>query len=369
MGDVDKVGNKQQARWRDHDGRQRTKLFATKREADDHLAQIRTARNEGKPGPAPRKAGMPLRGYAQLYFLPRMRHLAPNSRTLYEAHLRNHIVPALGDRRIGQVTPGDVDLFIADITGRLAPSTVHTVHAVLHRLLRQAVRDQLLPSNPAEGIELPRRERKEWEPLPAASITALADAIYPRFRVAVWLAADAGMREGEVLGLTVGRVRFLERRIEVRQQLQNGVLCELKTRKSRRNIPVDGMVITEVARHLEQWPSDHLLITTDRGGPVSRSLFGHHWRQAAAKAGLPGEKFHSLRHWYASVMIRAGLNVKLVQERLGHSTALETLGTYLHIWPEDADVGRGVVEAMFTSPEQDRLAHRLHIPPGPQVSQ
>lgn len=231
------------------------------------------------------------------------------------------------------------------------------MHAVLHRLLRAAVRDRLLATNPAEGIELPRRERKEWEPLPAAAITALADAISPRYRVAIWLAAGAGMREGECLGLTVPRVRFLEHRIEVRQQLQNGVLAELKTKKSRRNIPVDSMVMTEIARHLQKWPSDHLLITNDRGAPVSRSLFGHHWRAATVRAGLPGEKFHSLRHWYASCLIRAGLNVKVVQERLGHSTALETLGTYSHIWPEDADVGRGVVEAMFTSPDQDRLAH------------
>ena len=67
-------------------------------------------------------------------------------------------------------------------------------------------------------------------------------------------------------------------------------------------------------------------------------------------AGLPqGTRFHDLRHFYASVLIAAGLNVKVVQSRLGHATAAETLETYAHLWPDDADVGRGAIEAMFAA--------------------
>ena len=65
-------------------------------------------------------------------------------------------------------------------------------------------------------------------------------------------------------------------------------------------------------------------------------------------AGLPqGTRFHDLRHFYASALIAAGLNVKVVQSRLGHATATETLDTYGHLFPDDADLGRGAIEAMF----------------------
>jgi integrase len=356
MADIDKVDGRFQARWRDETGRQRAKRFPTRRAAEDFLAGLRTSRMQGKPSsPPPRRAAQQVRDYARFHWLPKMQHLSPNSRLLYEGHLRNHIAPsALGRTRIGEVTPDDVELFLAGLAGRLAPSTVHVTHAVLHRMFRSAVRAGLIASNPAEDVSLPRLEKKHWDPLPADAIMKLADAIHPRYRVAVWLAAGAGLREGECLGLLTSRVRFLERKIEVRQQLQNGVLCELKTRASRRAVPVDDLVLAEIARHLEQWPSDHLLITTQHGGPVSRSLFGKHWRAAAQRAGLPGETFHSLRHWYASTLIAAGLSVRLVQDRLGHSSAVMTLNVYSHLWPADAELGRGVVESMFT-----RAAH-LH---------
>jgi integrase len=299
---------------------------------------------------------MRIEDYAHLRWLPRMRHLSVNSRTPYAEYLKNHIVPAMEKVRIGQVTAGDVELLIAGLEAEgLAASTTHTIHAVLSSMLEIAVKDGLLAGNPAKGIKLPPAEPPDWDPPPADAVAALAESITPRFRVAVWLAAGAGLREGEALGLLVPRVDFLRRKIDVRQQLQNGVLCPLKTRKvPRRTVPVDDMVIHEINRHIQQFPNTDrgrdLLITNDRGMPVSRSLFGRRWRRAVEKAGLPeGTKFHSLRHWCASCLIASGMNVKSVQSRLGHTTAAMTLDTYSHLWPDDEERGRGVIESMFTS--------------------
>jgi integrase len=229
---------------------------------------------------------------------------------------------------------------------------VGTVFAVLRSVLRLAVADELLAANPCARVDLPEVAQRVLEPLPADAVARLAAAITPRYEAAVWLAAGCGLREGEVLGLTVPRIDFLGRKIRVAKQMQNRVASPLKTRKSARVVPADDMVIGKLAAHLQLWPAgpDGLLITNRLGKPVQRNSFGHCWRAAVKAAGLPqGTRFHDLRHFYASALIRAGLNVKVVQSRLGHATASETLETYSHLWPDDADLGRGAIEAMFTS--------------------
>lgn len=89
---------------------------------------------------------------------------------------------------------------------------------------------------------------------------------------------------------------------------------------------------------------------------MRRMSFGYHvWRPAAAKVGIPaGTGMHALRHDYASLLIRAGKSVTVVQNRLGHAKAVETLNTYSHLWPDSDDSTRAGVDAMFRA-EPDAL--------------
>jgi integrase len=173
----------------------------------------------------------------------------------------------------------------------------------------------------------------------------------PRYELAVWLAAGAGLREDEALGLTVPRVEFLARRLAVVEQMQNKVLSPLKTRASRRVVPADGLVLNAVTAHMQRWAPGpgRLLITNRLGRPVQRNSFGFCWREAVKAAGLPeGTRFHDLRHFYASTLIAAGLHPKVIQERLGHATIAETMDTYGHLFPDASEHGRGALDAMFT---------------------
>jgi integrase len=105
--------------------------------------------------------------------------------------------------------------------------------------------------------------------------------------------------------------------------------------------------VDALAAHLAAYPApaDGLVFTID-GLPISRQMFGHRWRPVVKAAGLPaGTGFHALRHYYASLLIRHGESVKTVQARLGHASAVETLDTYSHLWPDSDDRTREAVDA------------------------
>ena len=171
-----------------------------------------------------------------------------------------------------------------------------------------------------------------------------------RYELAVWLAAGAGLREGEALGLTVPRVEFLARRLVIVEQMQNKVLSPLKTRASTRVFPSDDLVLNAVTAHMQRWAPGpgQLLITNRLGRPVQRNSFGDCWREAVKATKLPaGTRFHDLRHFYASTLIAAGLHPKVIQDRLGHATIAETMDTYGHLFPDASEHGRGALDAVF----------------------
>jgi integrase len=133
-------------------------------------------------------------------------------------------------------------------------------------------------------------------------------------------------------------------------------------------IPLPDYVIEALAAHLAEFPAvGGFVFTNDDGTPIRRNRFGPVWRAATDAAGLPrsvsergrqeGVGFHALRHTYASLLIAAGCSVKVVQARLGHATAQETLDTYAHLWPDDEDRTRAAIDGVLGSrSDQDRTS-------------
>jgi len=355
------TGKRWQARWRDGDGQQRYRAFERKLDAERFLAGLQADLLRGSYID-PREGKVTLQSYAERRWLPALVHLRPNSASTYASHVANHIVPVLGDRPLGAVRRPDCTAFVAALAAKqLAPSTVHTVYAVLRSLMQSAVEDQLIAANPCSRVPLPRLDKRVVVPLPAAAVSALAAAMPARYELAVWLAAGAGLREGEALGLTVPRVEFLARRLVVVEQMQNRVLSPLKTRASRRVVPLDDLVLGAVTAHMQRWApgSGQLLLTNRLGGPLQRNSSGFCWREAVRQAGLPaGTRFHDLRHFFASTLIGAGVHPKVIQDRLGHATIAETMDTYGHLFPDASEQGRGALDAMFARPDVSPMCAR-----------
>ncbi|MBC7551610.1 MAG: site-specific integrase [Cellulomonas sp.] len=303
--------------------------------------------------------------YAEQEWLPSLVHVRATTLNLYQAHLRNHVLPVLGARQVGSIRRTDCKAFVAGLSTKLAPATVSTVYAVLRRLMQSAVDDGLIVANPCSRVPLPRIEQRVIEPLPSSSVVALIAAMPERYAVTVLLGAGAGLREGEALGLTAARIDFLRRRIHVEEQIQgvNGAeptLVPLKTRASRRVVPVDDVVLDALAAHIRKWkPGPYGLLVTSRvGRPVRRSSFAACWRIASNTCGLPvSTRFHDLRHFYASALIAAGLHPKEIQVRLGHATISETMDTYGHLFPASEESGRGALDGLLAaqpeSPNKD----------------
>jgi len=144
----------------------------------------------------------------------------------------------------------------------------------------------------------------------------------------VILAAGTGLRQGEAFGIERRHVDYA----------------------SHRTIPLPQVVVDALAAHMAAFPADDgFLFTTGTGQPVRRTAFSATvWLPAIKRAGLPaGTGFHALRHYYASLLIRHGESVKVVQLRLGHATAAETLDTYSHLWPDSEDRTRLAVDSVL----------------------
>ena len=353
-------GKRWLACWTGQDGREATKAFDVKTQASSYATRMEADRLRGTYVD-PKQGQQRLREYGEEKWLPSQLHLRPNSVELYEQHLRKHIYPRLGDRRMATLARSDMKAFVTAVSAVLAPSTVATVFSVLRALMNAAVDDGVIPANPCTRVPLPRVDPRVVEPLPAGAILALADAITPRYRLTVWLGAGLGLREGEALGLVLPRVDFLRRKVEVRYQLQRGKLVELKTKASKRTLPADDLVLAEISAHMRRWkpgPED-LIITNRSNKPVGRSSFWECWADAVAVAGLPkGTRFHDLRHFYASSLIKANIGPKVIQSRLGHAKIAETFDVYGHLFPDDEELGRGAIETMIASARAEQERNR-----------
>jgi len=337
------------ARYRDEAGQEHARHFPRKVDAERWVSAQRVAVDSGTH--VDYRAGQrTVRDYAEGWRL--VQDHRPGTAALYERLLRLHVYPVLGDRRLASVRHSDARAFVTGLSRALAPNTARQVHAVTRTVFRSAAHDRLIAESPFVRIKLPAVERSKLEPLTIEQVRQVADAAPDRLRALVLTAAGTGLRSGELLGLTVGALDFLRRELHVRQQLvyvpgAAPYIGPTKTKESMRTVPVPGFVLDALAQHLATWPAtdDGLLFQADKGGPILRTTLHGRWVRTLRRAGLPEDThLHHLRHHYASVLIDGGESVKVVQERLGHASAEETLRTYAHLMPQSDERTRSVVE-------------------------
>jgi integrase len=344
------------AYFRDPAGRQRNKSFARRVDAARFLTSIESSKMVGSYiDPALARLTV---GEWSKRWLEGQAHLKPSTLERYAGIIREHINPKWQNVKLADVSHADVQRWVTSLTDRLSAATVRKVHRVLSLVLDLAVKDGRLVRNPATGVNLPRvvtEERRylthEQVELLARACASPADPSKHRrrderendaYRLVVLFLAYTGVRFGELAALRVGRLDFLRRRAAIVESVTpvNGVqMWGTPKGHERREVPIPGFLIGELAAHITGRGRDDLVFPGVRGGGALRAPVFRRaaFDRAAASIGMPGLHPHELRHTAASLAIASGADVKVVQTMLGHASAAMTRDQYGHLFGDRLD--------------------------------
>lgn len=335
---IQKRGNRWRARYYGPDGRERSKSFARKVDAQRWIAdqKARLARGEWVDPVALRVEF----GVIADEWFGTILHLKPRTRNGYRRILDRRVLP-----RWRHVAMGKVAALVPDWITELAASGMSATNIrqtvyVFSSVCQYAIRTGRLLANPVAGLKLPRVTRSERMFLDHAEVAKLAQEAgsYGTF---VRTLAYTGMRWGEATAVRVRDVDLSRRRIDVRRAFADvaGELVEgtPKTHESR-SVPLTPSLVGELAALVDGKHSDDLVFASPSGGPLRSSNFRSRvWTPAVKAAGLDGLTIHGLRHTAASLYISAGTPPKVVQRILGHASITITMDLYGHLYADEMD--------------------------------
>ena len=347
------------ARWLDPDGRERSRTFTRKADAERHLAAVEGAKLSGAyvNDANPVTVGEYARKWAANR--PHRQTTATRVESLISKHIEG---TTIGDKRLSAVRASEIQAWVTDRAKVLSPTTVRLLVQTLRSVFNAAVQDRLIASSPVARLSLPRSENARIVPLTVDQVQVLADAMPDRCRAMIIIQAGLGLRIAELLALRLEDVDFLRRTVRVEWQLTQDAKHRVspKTPRSRRTVPLPTVVAETLAAHISEFSpaEDGSLFTTTSGNLYRQEHFGARvFKPAAKSASLPaGVTSHDLRHHYASVLLAAGESVVAVAERLGHENATLVLKTYGHLMPDSEDRTRRAIDTAWSTNDGPQTA-------------
>jgi integrase len=262
----------------------------------------------------------------------------PSSLERYRQTLEQQILPRWDNTNVAKVTRPALQAWINELSRDRAPSTVRKAHHAMSMILAVAVRDNRIPANPAEKLNLPRARHDDPTFLTREQLFTLAEKAGPGELVILTL-GFTGLRWGEMAAMKVRRWDGGRRRLTVAESVTeiNGLLNwgTPKTHASR-TVPVPAWLAERITESTAGKGPDDLLFSTPSGGVLRNKNARRDWfDQAVVDARLPRITPHDLRHTAASIAISVGANVKAVQRMLGHASAAMTLDLYAGLFEDD----------------------------------
>jgi integrase len=238
-------------------GPKRKTLYGkTRREVDEKLTKAKVDRDGGLVFDADK---LKLGEYLERWLTDSVRDtVRPTTFERYEQMVRLHIRPVLGRLKLKNLTSTHVrGLYRQKLDAGLAPRTVQYVHVTLHKALKQAIADGLIPRNATEAVKPPQVRREEMQPLTAEQVRVLFEtAKGDRLEALYVLAVTAGLRQGELLGLKWDDIDLEVGTLQVRRTLTTAkggpVLSTPKTKGSRRTVRLSQMALEALRSHLER---------------------------------------------------------------------------------------------------------------------
>lgn len=283
-----------------------------------------------------------------------------------------NINPRLGAIQLTKLQPQQISEFYAwsatsgnrrTQTGLSARTVLH-IHRLLRKALQQAVIWQIRPTNPAAMIEAPRAKNKEMKPVEEDRAGWLIEAaagteLYLPIRMALF----TGMRRGEILGLRWSDLDLNNFRLTVNQSLgqtrAGAHFKEPKNKKSVRTIALSETLVTAIKAHAKRqqrikdlfgtdYPKHDLVMPLPDGTPWPPDRFTDDYITFTRRVTAREIRFHDLRHTHASELLRRGIPIKTVSQRLGHSNPTVTLNIYAHVMSGDDEKAAQTTDDIYS---------------------
>ena len=284
--------------------------------------------------------------------------VSPRTHELYDYICHKHLIPAFGNIPLCQLKPVRIQALYADkLTQGLSPRTVQLQHVCLHKALDNAVRTGLIPRNPCDMVDQPRVERHAMKTMTEGNVTQfLNEARKGEYYVLFFILLFTGMRRGEALSLRCGDVDLPGAQLSINRNMQcigNKIsFKEPKTASSRRQIDLSPNTCTVLRLHKEfqedarkrleepkttddkpKITNNDLVFCHPNGSPYLPNGITRAWIKLVKRCGLAGIRLHDARHTHATLLLKGGVNVKVIQERLGHANFSTTMNLYAHVSP------------------------------------
>jgi integrase len=363
-------------------GTEKSKAFPDrqKRLAEQWLAAIEADMSRGQYID-PQAARITFRQYAEKWLETQTTDLT--TRASVNAQIRHHAIPYLGSRPMDSFEPSHIREWLSQLEKEIpATSYRRVIFGNVSGIFTAAVEDRLRTTNPcrSRSVTPPERAPGRVRPWTVERTFAVREGMPGRLRVFVDAAGGCGLRQAEVFGLTVDEIGFDTGWLHVGCQVKNvggHLVFGLPKRDKVRDVPLAPAVAAAFKAHMERFPpveitlpwdrpdgepvTKLLMLTAERGGAARRSDFNTYaWKPALVSAGvLPprvrGQRHqasredgtHALRHFYASVLLDAGENIKALSTCLGHKDPGFTLRVYTHLLPSSAGRARKALDALY----------------------
>jgi integrase len=336
-----KTGKRYLVRYRTPERKQTTKRgFKTKRDAEQWLNKIEADKATGLfIHPSAGKATISELGPE---WLDRKKHLKPSSWKPLEVTWRTQVEEVWGSTRISDVRFTKVQQWITELSETRSATTVIRAHQILAGILDDAVKDRLLLTNPARGVDLPRKTKKSKVYLTHEQVHRLAAE--SKFPEIVLILSYCGLRWGELAGLRWRNVNHLRRRLNIEENAVNvSGKIYVGTPKAHevRTVPVPRFLAKRLEAISRGKHPDDLLFTDADGKHMKAPQVDKQYRSwlagALKRCNMKLMTPHDFRHTAASLAVQAGANVKAVQRMLGHKSAAMTLDVYADLFDSDLD--------------------------------
>ncbi|MEA1902871.1 MAG: tyrosine-type recombinase/integrase [Actinomycetota bacterium] len=283
------------------------------------------------------------------------RHILPTLGTVSIRRLRPHHLEALYDRK----------LHPTDGRKPLAPKTVLEIHLIIRGALNDAVRRGIVTRNVAYVAHapklraIPKVEQQAWTAQQLQGF--LREAAGHRLFPALWLIATTGLRRSELLGLQWKDVDLEKATLSINRGLVS-VGYDVhesrgKTSNSRRAIDLDATTVQVLSAWCDWQRTEQAVVgikptrwvfTTATGKPIHPHSISQTFERIVKRSGVPRIRLHDLRHTHGTLLIKAGIPVKVVSERLGHGNPAFTIDTYQHVLPGMQAEAARMFESLIT---------------------